>query len=91
LNTNAWNPTDFERFVEADTVAEFLSITRREVLRLTRQGVITGFPISGKLRKTYKYRLSMIAEEMMACKKSVLRISRIGGTANPLKDSESYA
>ncbi len=40
-------PTPPEPYVKADKVAEFLSTPRREVLKLTRQGVITGYPISG--------------------------------------------
>jgi hypothetical protein len=50
-------PDSFEPFVDADRVAEFLSLTRREVLKLTRQGRITGYPCSGSKRVTYKYRL----------------------------------
>lgn len=91
MNTNAWNPTDFEPFVDADTAAEFLSITRREVLKLTRHGVITGYPISGRLRKTYKYRLSVIAEEMTASKGSDPHASHVDCAALPMKGVERYA
>ena len=50
----------FEAFVDVEAVAEFLSMSRREVLKLTRSGRITGYAISGKQRKTYKYRLSEV-------------------------------
>ena len=91
MNTNVWNSTEFEPFVDADTAAEFLSITRREVLKLTRQGVITGYPISGRLRKTYKYRLSVIAEEMTACNRAAHRVGETGSAAISMKGNESYA
>ena len=54
----------FEPFVDAEAVAEFLSITRREVLKLTREGRITGYAISGQQRKTYKYRLSEVERDI---------------------------
>jgi hypothetical protein len=54
----------FEPFVSVEQVAEFLSLTRREVLKLTRAGRITGYPCSGSKRVTYKYRLSVVAEDM---------------------------
>ena len=91
MNTTLCSSTEFEPFVDADTAAEFLSITRREVLKLTRQGVITGYPISGKLRKTYKYRLSVIAEAMTASKKSVPQASHTTRAALPMKAIERYA
>jgi hypothetical protein len=59
----------FEPFVDADRVAEFLSLTRREVLKLTRQGRITGYPCSGTKRVTYKYRLSVVAQDICHSKK----------------------
>jgi hypothetical protein len=59
----------FEPFVDADRVAEFLSLPRREVLKLTRQGRITGYPCSGTKRVTYKYRLSVVAQDICTFKK----------------------
>ena len=54
----------FEQFVDAEAVADFLSMSRREVLKLTREGRITGHVISGKQRKTYKYRLSEVGRDI---------------------------
>jgi hypothetical protein len=54
----------FEPFVDADRVAEFLSVPRREVLKLTREGKITAYPISGRVRKTFKYRLSEVENDL---------------------------
>jgi hypothetical protein len=60
-----------EPFVDADAVAQFLSMTRRQVLRLTRQGRITGYACSGIKRLTYKYRLSVVAQDIANLKKPV--------------------
>jgi hypothetical protein len=57
-------PDSFEPFVDADRVAEFLSVPRREVAKLTREGKLTGYPISGTQRLTYKYRLSEVANDL---------------------------
>lgn len=58
-----------EKFVDAAVVANFLSMPRREVAKLTREGKLTGYPISGTRRLTYKYRLSEIAEDLANIRK----------------------
>jgi hypothetical protein len=58
-----------EPFVDADTVAEFLSDSRDEVLKLTRAGKIRGYPYKGRQRHVYRYRLSEVAEDMAALRK----------------------
>ena len=91
LNTSNWKTTTIEPFVDADAVAEFLSLTRREVLKLTRSGTITGYPISGIMRRTYKFRLSVVADEMTSFPKSALRANQSDSTRISLTGSESYA
>jgi len=88
---STWKTDEIEPFVDADAVAEFLSITRREVLKLTRRGTITGYPISGSRRKTYKYRLSVIAEEMTAITRSTCRVPHINDAVASLSGRERYA
>jgi hypothetical protein len=60
---------DFEPFVDADRVAEFLSMPRREVLKLTREGKITAYPLSGNVRKTFKFRLSEVEGDLFSFRK----------------------
>jgi hypothetical protein len=60
---------DFEPFVNADRVAEFLSMPRREVLKLTREGKFTAYPVSGRIRKTFKYRLSEVERDVALLRK----------------------
>jgi len=55
-----------EPFVDADTVADFLSIRRAEVLRLTREGAIRGYAYRGRQRHVYRYRLSEVSQDFEA-------------------------
>jgi len=56
-------PAQPERFVDAKAVGAFLSISRADVLRLTRQSKIRGYAYKGYLRHVYRYRLSEVAED----------------------------
>lgn len=59
----------FEPFVDAQRVAEFLSMTKAQVLKLTRSGSIRAYPVSGIERHVWKYRLSEVAEDIAARRK----------------------
>jgi hypothetical protein len=62
-------PESFEQFVDSEAVAHFLSMPRREVAKLTREGRLTAYPVSGRVRKTYKYRLSEVANDLALLRK----------------------
>jgi len=50
-----------ERFVDANAVAEHLSVTRRQVLAMTRSRIIPGHPIDPTAgRKQWRYKLSEV-------------------------------
>jgi hypothetical protein len=50
-----------ERFVDADALAEHLSVARRQVLEMTRRGIIPGHPLGvGKSRKVWRYKISEV-------------------------------
>jgi hypothetical protein len=53
---------DIEPFVDANRAAEFLVITRRHLLELARAGDIPAHPIGSGNRKTWRFRLSEIAD-----------------------------
>ncbi len=55
-----------ERFVAAEIVAEFLSVSRADVLRLTRAGSIRGYAYRGQQRHVYRYRLSEVSVDFTA-------------------------
>lgn len=66
-----------ERFVDAKTVSAFLSVPRADVLRMTREGKIRGYPYKGRLRHVYRYRLSEVNAdfESFACQQRRLTMS----------------
>lgn len=50
-----------ERFVDADALSEHLSIARRQVLEMTRRGIIPGHPLGvGRSRKAWRYKISEV-------------------------------
>lgn len=50
-----------ERYVDASALAEHLSVTRRQVLEMTRRGVIPGHPLGiGASRKVWRYKISEV-------------------------------
>jgi hypothetical protein len=51
-----------ESFVDSITAAEFLAVSPRYLLDLTRAGRIPGHPLSlGRKRRTWRFRLSELA------------------------------
>jgi hypothetical protein len=50
-----------ERFVDADALAEHLSVARRQILEMTRRGIIPGHPLGvGRSRKVWRYKISEV-------------------------------
>jgi len=50
-----------EPYVTADDVAEHLKITRRQVLEMTRRGIIPASPLGvGEHRRVWRYKLSEV-------------------------------
>ncbi len=58
--------SEIELFVDAGATAEFLCIKRRRVLDLARTGEIPAHPIGRGKRKTWRFRLSELAEAVAA-------------------------
>jgi hypothetical protein len=50
----------FEPYVDASAVAQFLCITRRQVLELARAGKIPAHPLLGSRRKVWRFKLSEV-------------------------------
>ncbi len=55
------SPTTIEYFVGPERVAEFLSISRRRVLELAREGELPAHPIGSGSRRVWRFLLSEIA------------------------------
>ena len=49
-----------ESFVPAEKVAEFLGITRRQVLQMARAGALPAHPLSGRKRHVWVFLISEI-------------------------------
>jgi excisionase family DNA binding protein len=49
-----------EPFVDASAVAQFLAITRRQVLELARSGRIPAHPLQGTRRRVWRFKLSEV-------------------------------
>jgi len=58
--------SQIEPFVDVEQAAEFLSIKRRRILEMARAGEIPAHPIGGGKRKTWRFRLSELAEAAVA-------------------------
>jgi hypothetical protein len=55
-----------ELFVDASRAAAFLGLSRRRVLELTRCGVLPGHPIGLGKRRTWRFRVSELANAVTA-------------------------
>jgi hypothetical protein len=58
-------PTSPEPFVGKIVAAEFSGFSPRKLLCLARQRLIRGYP-DGKIRNTWRFRLSELAEDIVA-------------------------
>jgi hypothetical protein len=57
-----------EPYVDANIVAGYLKITRRQVLEMTRRGALPGYPLGmGPSRRAWTYRLSEINVAVALC------------------------
>jgi hypothetical protein len=59
---------EIEHFVDADRAAEFLLITRRRVLEMARADEIPAHAMGEGKRKMWRFRLSELAEAIVAKK-----------------------
>ena len=60
---------EFEHFVSPDVAAEFIGTSRKQLLALTRKGIIPGYPTgTGSKRKQWKYLLSEIRNAITSTK-----------------------
>jgi hypothetical protein len=55
---------ELEPFVDADEIAALLDESRRNVIRMAREGKLTAYLISGIQRHTYKFRRSEVIRDV---------------------------
>jgi hypothetical protein len=53
---------NIERFVSAKVAAEYLSISRRHLLILAREGIKGAYPVGGRLRHRWVFKLSELSQ-----------------------------
>jgi hypothetical protein len=58
--------TESESFVDASEGAAFLGLTRRRLLELARSGEIPAHPLGLGKRRTWRFRLSELADALVA-------------------------
>jgi hypothetical protein len=56
--------TDLEPFVDADEIAALIDESRRNVIRMAREGKLTAYLMSGTQRHTYKFRRSEVIRDV---------------------------
>jgi hypothetical protein len=56
--------TDLEPFVDADEIAALLDESRRNVIRMAREGKLTAYLMSGIQRHTNKFRRSEVIRDI---------------------------
>jgi len=50
-----------EHFVDPNALAEHLSVPRRQILEMTRRGIIPGHPLGiGRSRRVWRYKISEV-------------------------------
>jgi len=73
------SPQPFEHFVDADKAAQFLSLSRKHILKLAVRGLIPAHPTPGfGQRKTWRFLLSELHDWMFSNCSS--RGARAGGS-----------
>ena len=60
-----------ERFVDLQSIADFLGETRRYVNYLARTGVIRSYPMSGRRRVIRKFRLSEVKHDLVGRRRKI--------------------
>ena len=85
-NQNSQQPP--ECFVDADALAEHLSVARRQVLEMTRRGIIPGgHPLGvGKSRKVWRYKISEVESAIASCVRKPISDSNNDSLARPSND-----
>lgn len=57
--------SDIEPFVDPEKAAAFLGVRRRRLLQMARAGEIPAHPIGSHERKTWRFKLSELAQAVM--------------------------
>ena len=81
------SPFPLEPFVDAKTVSAFLAVSRADVLMMTRDGKIRGYPFKGQLRHVYRYRLTEVSADFEALATHKRTISEVAPVSRRRKSN----
>lgn len=73
-----------EPFVDADAVAAFLRVERRQVLEMARRKVIPAHPLMGQgkgTRNTWRFRLTEVADAIAGAGRKPIQLEPQKGTS----------
>lgn len=68
---------DLEPYVDADEIALFIGDSRRNVLRMVREGKLTCYPLSGFKRHTYKFKRSEVSKDVEKLRRPSGAVSKV--------------
>ena len=79
----AFRDTQKEHFVDANALAEHLSVTRRQILEMTRRGIIPEHPLGvGTSRRVWRYKISEVEAAIASGVLKPFRSHKGGGLAD---------
>lgn len=78
-------PEVFEPYVSADVIASFIGESRRNVLRMAREGKLTCYLLSGSERHTYKFKRSDVSKDLEHLRRSSSLTSKVASKHRSLK------
>jgi|SRR5437667_9103644 len=80
-------PFQFEPYVDTNELAAHLKVKRRQVLEMTRRGIIPGHPLGiGTSRRVWRYKIS----EVEAAMASGVRKPSVSRNGNGLADESMH-
>ena len=74
--------TNLEPFVYADQIAALLDESRRNVIRMAREGKITAYMMSGVQRHTYKFKHSEVIRDIEMLRRPSFQVRLVAAGAN---------
>jgi hypothetical protein len=74
--------TDLEPFVDADQIAALLDESRRNIIRMAREGKITAYLMSGVQRHTYKFKRSEVIRDIEMLRRPSRLVGLVAAGAN---------
>jgi excisionase family DNA binding protein len=79
-----------EKFVDPDVAADYLGVKRRRLLDMRRAGMIRGYPFGGGKRKTWRFKLSELDEDMAKLAKAAQKGNEPNFSSTALRRASNW-